>query len=102
MTEDQIKAIAEEYARLNPPSTNDEKLRQDGICLNAKMVFEPFLRFLNDRYCIAEREKVVKSYDAYVYLSKEHPIPSEREKSRIVVKAIADLFGTSMSNQNEE
>lgn len=100
MTEDRIKAIAEEYAELNAPNINDEILRQDGIYLNATMVFEPFLRFLNDRYCIVEREKVMELYRDSEKLMDVYPSMSNGFANKLTT--MEHLFGTSMFNENKE
>lgn len=62
MNNQEIERLAKEYAELNPPSTQDEKLKENGINLNAKMVFESFLQWLVKTHCIVPKEKVIEKY----------------------------------------
>ena len=95
MTPEQIKALAREYAESHAPAIKNDKLRADAITLNAEGVFEPFLRGLNSRYCIVEREKVMEKY------KREMPFYEESDDSQIVVDTLESIFGEEMFNQNE-
>lgn len=58
MKSNEIEKLARLYAEQNPPQCEDEVLRQNGIYLNATMVFEPFLKWLSKTHCIVEKDKV--------------------------------------------
>lgn len=62
MTDQELQQLAREYAEQNPPQTEDEVLKQNGIELNAKMVFEPFLRWLTKTHCIVSRDVAIAEY----------------------------------------
>lgn len=65
MIPEQIRQIAEEYAEfINPDAPSSSlpkgrlKIRQGCI----EFVYIPLLEYLNERYCLVERSKVVEMY----------------------------------------
>lgn len=56
MTNSKINALAREYSELNAPDVEDEALRENGIWLNSKKVFEPFLAWVSERYFLVEKK----------------------------------------------
>ena len=97
MTENQIKAIAEEYVKW--VSNNPKDWEYLPRVTDAKAV----LTFLNKKYCIVEREKVMESYNQ----SKRNiEVYSDSDVIRHAncgaISAITQLFGKEMFNQNEE
>lgn len=91
MTEDQIRAIAEEFA--------ESELVMSYMPTDGNKFFaERFLNFLIQKYCIVEREKVMSWWNDVTncYLNHNHAtFDGMREM-------FADFFGTSMFNQDEE
>ncbi|MCM1219650.1 MAG: hypothetical protein NC548_34655 [Lachnospiraceae bacterium] len=82
MTEEQIKAIAEEYA------TSDGVTNEivSDIC-------QAFLYRLKDCYCIVEKEKVMEKYNAIKFLNQVG--------CQDRLDLMEDLFGTSMFKPKE-
>lgn len=96
MTQDQIKAIAEEVAHLRAFDggffPKEKEIRED---------YEVLLRWLNEKYCIVEREEIFRLYNNAKMLewdsSRDFNIIGQAAK-----KVLEELFGTSMFNQDEE
>ena len=100
MTQDQIKAIAEEYTKHKVIQKYVWKFSTDSD-LRAAIQAEAtkLLQYLSTRYCIVEREKVMEMYNSLK--TPDNPLvdPKPTCVARIV---LTTLFGTSMFNQNEE
>lgn len=94
MTPTEITALARQYSEQNPPQCTDYKLRRNGIDLNAKMVFEPFLRWICEKYCVVEKEKVIDKYNAIVFLNEIG------YQDRLDL--LESLFGKELFNQAEQ
>ena len=96
MTKAQIKAIAEEVAHLRAFDggffPHEKEIRED---------YEMLLQWLNEKYCIVEREKVMEDVNKLL-----HGIFPDDMETTMYLKGREDvlksLFGTSMFNQNEE
>lgn len=103
MTDKDIERLAREYAELNPPSTQDEILREAGIKLNTEMVFGPFLQWLAKTHCIVPKSEVwakyyeniknikhnaSQGYDDYVYSYRND--------------MLTELFGTELFEETDE
>ena len=110
MTTEEIKKIAEEYAKELFPE--EYPLLQNGGCdLYAQEVIEGcisafechiryFLEAISTRYCIVERGKVVEQHKAH--MDKMKQVSSARAINRAKAIALEQIFGASMFNQNEE
>lgn len=105
MTEDQIKATAEEYAKstLNEYSTGVDK--DAAKSLTSDLI--QFLSFLSTRYCIVEMEKVKALHDnIHSNIMCAHDDDDWQDASHYILdvmpRRFAAVFGTSMFNQNKE
>lgn len=87
MTEDQIKAIAKDYAKENGGN----------IVFPIRIIAEEVLRWLTNDYCIVEREKVIEKYNEVKAINDvcDDLFADDRAVFHY-------LFGTSMFNQDEE
>lgn len=102
MTDQEIEQIAREYSEQNPPQTEDEKLKEFGMFLNATEVFEPFLYWLTKTHCIVNKEKVQKHHKDYAFLARKHPKASERHLAEVILEELRDLFGTELFEERSE
>ena len=95
MTEDQIKAIAEEYAKWVSDNPKDYPWHSTDA--------QAVLTFLDEKYCIVERAKVIKEYNlSKSNIEKYDDNKAIRYANCGVLSIMQQLFGTSMFNQNEE
>lgn len=99
MTEDQIKAVAEEFARLknfNPGFHKEEN--------EMAKLFEQFINFVQMHYCIVERENVMREYQDIKSFHKNFKGDDDYFDGYWVgrLDSYEALFGTSMFNQDEE
>lgn len=94
MTDQELQQLAREYAEQLPPQTEDEVLKQNGIELNAKKVFEPFLRWLTKTHCIVSRETILSQHTYYMQRMKE--VSSTRQTNRAKAIALEAAFGTEI------
>ena len=92
MKEDQIKAIAEAYAHIvmdmhksDPDITGFEWQAEFDACMEAA---EDIVGAISTRYCIVEREKVMKEIRTVGWYDQQKEVLNR-------------IFGTSMFNQNE-
>ena len=102
MTDQEIKDLARKYAEENPPQTEDEVLKQNGIGLNAKMVFEPFLRWLTKTHCIVSREKVISEIKAAQKELNEPSKPMLKFTLGYVCGLLHNLFGSNLFEERSE
>ena len=101
MTEDQIKAIAEEYAEYYAPTDFRPDVSYTQLFTDATRMLD----FISKNYCIVEREKVMEEYEEAC-----DEIDFETETKSVLHQNVAlgrkvlieSLFGTSMFNQNED
>lgn len=101
MTDKELKDLARKYAEANPPQTEDEKLKQYGVYLNATEVFEPFMRWLANTHFIISREKVKQLYK--VALSNKTSQNISLQDSGIIQTSILEtLFGKSTFEERSE
>lgn len=96
MTDQELKDLARKYAEENPPQTEDEVLKQKGIELNAKMVFEPFLHWLTKTHCVVSRKDVKEWVE-----NASDFMPSFNLKVAMQIGA-KRLFGTELFDERSE
>lgn len=97
MTEEQIKAIANEYVREQVVSGNSDLI--NAIEDTSTM----FLHWLNDKFCIIDKSKVMEAYQSNTERLNQPRIPALQEaylKGRRM--QLIDFFSVSMFNKNEE
>lgn len=89
MTKEQIKAIAEEVAHLSAFDggyfPHEKEIRED---------YEVLIQWLNEKYCIVDREKVMEIYNES---GGKHDWPTEYGRK----EALESLFGKEMFNPNK-
>lgn len=101
MTQDQIKAIAEEYAKDNINSVKAQIENEDDYIREFNMEFFDvlrdgciceaikFLNWLSTRYCIAERDKVIALYyEIFCAIMEAH----EEDDMQMVAHEVLDVM----------
>lgn len=107
MTDQELQQLAREYAEQHPPQTEDEKLMQYGISLNATEAFEPFLRWLTKTHCIVSREKVMEQYmRAEKWLTETDNPKQHHDPIRLIAvgvqSTLESIFGTELFEERSK
>lgn len=91
MTEEEIRKLADRYVRENG-ITPTQAYYENKRILEADDVL-PILRWLSDKFCIVEKEKVKN----FLELSEVHALDSID-----AVEFIEDIFGKELFNETEK
>ncbi|MCM1220085.1 MAG: hypothetical protein NC548_36900 [Lachnospiraceae bacterium] len=104
MTEEQIKAIAEEYA---DSFGNDKSYRNDPCYGGHVVEAEDVIEWLCEKYCIAEREKVKALHDnIFSAIMYAHDEDDWQDAGHYILdvmpRRFAAVFGSEIGKEEEE